>query len=501
MKICKLSGSTAIALVLFCSTAQAITPEEVWENWQAFATSGGNEITIGNTAKNGNVLEVTGLVAKSANGGGSTTGTIDKLSFTDRGDGTVEITMSESIPFEMTMPPGGEGVSAMKMVIVQQGLSLIASGTTEATNYEFSAPTSSVKVTDMKSASGEALDTTVDVVLSGSSGKYVVEKTGEVSKLDSAFGATSMDVSIVANDPEADSTFKGTMTFADVKSSSKGGFVGAELMKEMVSALNAGFTTDTDLSFGATAMDFDMTEAGAPTKILLTATGGGFDVALAKEGMSYGTSLNGLDLSLTGANIPFPEVKVSMAESAFNFAMPISKGDAPQDFSVLTKLVDLKVSDDIWGLVDPAGTLPRDPATVIFDAKGTAKLLADIMDPAAQAQTGSVPGEVNTLDLTQVLVKAVGAEIAATGALTFDNTDLVTFQGMPAPTGKINVDIKGVNALIDNLIAMGLVPEDQAMGARMMMGIFARPGEGPDALVSEIEFKDKGIFANGQQLQ
>jgi hypothetical protein len=159
------------------------------------------------------------------------------------------------------------------------------------------------------------------------------------------------------------------------------------------------------------------------------------------------------------------------------------------------------VSDDIWGLVDPAGTLPRDPATVIVDAKGTAKVLADIMDPATQGQPGSVQGEVNTLDLTQLLVKAVGAEIAATGALTFDNTDLVTFQGMPAPTGKINVDIKGVNALIDNLIAMGLVPEDQAMGARMMMGIFARPGEGPDALVSEIEFKDKGIFANGQQLQ
>ena len=72
---------------------------------------------------------------------------------------------------------------------------------------------------------------------------------------------------------------------------------------------------------------------------------------------------------------------------------------------------------------------------------------------------------------------------------------------MPAPTGNINVTIKGVNALIDNLIAMGLLPDDQAMGARMMLGMFARPGAAPDELTSLIEFRDGGLFANGQQLQ
>jgi len=58
-----------------------------------------------------------------------------------------------------------------------------------------------------------------------------------------------------------------------------------------------------------------------------------------------------------------------------------------------------------------------------------------------------------------------------------------------------------VNKLIDNLIAMGLLPEDQAMGARMMLGIFTRPGTGPDEVTSVIEFKDGGLFANGQLLQ
>jgi hypothetical protein len=39
------------------------------------------------------------------------------------------------------------------------------------------------------------------------------------------------------------------------------------------------------------------------------------------------------------------------------------------------------------------------------------------------------------------------------------------------------------------------------MGARMMLGVFTRPGAGPDEVTSVIEFRDGGLFANGQQLQ
>ena len=50
---------------------------------------------------------------------------------------------------------------------------------------------------------------------------------------------------------------------------------------------------------------------------------------------------------------------------------------------------------------------------------------------------------------------------------------------------------------------MGVLPEDQSMGAKMMMGMFGRTVEGAeDTLTSQIEFKaDGGIFANGQQIQ
>ncbi|MFM7446009.1 MAG: DUF2125 domain-containing protein, partial [Tabrizicola sp.] len=70
------------------------------------------------------------------------------------------------------------------------------------------------------------------------------------------------------------------------------------------------------------------------------------------------------------------------------------------------------------------------------------------------------------------------------------------------PLGEANVSITGATALIDGLIATGLISEDDAMGARMMMGMFMAPGAEPDSLTSKIEAKEGfAIFVNGQQIQ
>ena len=108
---------------------------------------------------------------------------------------------------------------------------------------------------------------------------------------------------------------------------------------------------------------------------------------------------------------------------------------------------------------------------------------------------------MQSLDIPALQLTIGGAEFTGKGALTFDNTDKTTFQGMPAPTGTIDLKLVGGNGLLDKLIAIGLIPQAQAMQGRMMMGMFARPGDGPDTLTSTLEFKNKGFFANGMQLQ
>jgi hypothetical protein len=502
-----LVSSTALALIFTATGAvAAVTPEEVWDSWQAFSTAAGQELTVGSATRNGDTLEVKGLVVTFNDDlGGSFSASLDTLNFKDNGDGTVAVTMAESYPMSLAFPKGDEGPSLIKLTVVQPGLAITAGGTATDTKYDFKAPTVSVTLDEVKDQDGAVMETEATLVMTDTAASYLVARSGETTALDSNFTAKGLALnlsgkdSITAGEGGGEGTV--TLSLADIAGATKGNFLGAEIMANMATALNDGFTTDSSMSFGAMTLAVNVTQATGPTVVNATASGGGIVLGVDKTRVNYGTSLKGATITVSGAEIPFPEIAVAFGEYAFNVLMPASKSDTPQEFSFLTKLVDLTVSEDVWGLFDPAATLSREPATLILDTKGTGRWLQDIMDPNLQTEGVEPPGELTSLDLTQLLVKAAGAEVGATGAVTIDNTGATTFQGMPAPTGQVNVTIKGVNKLIDNLIAMGLLPEDQAMGARMMIGMFTRPGAGGDEVTSLIEFKDGGLFANGQQLQ
>ena len=94
--------------------------------------------------------------------------------------------------------------------------------------------------------------------------------------------------------------------------------------------------------------------------------------------------------------------------------------------------------------------------------------------------------------------------MAGSGAARFDNTDLVTFGGFPKPSGTLDLTVKGANALIDRLVGIGLLKDQDAMGARMGMGMIAKPAPelGEDALKSHLEMTDEGqVLANGIRLR
>jgi hypothetical protein len=500
-----LTCSSAIALVFIASGASAdVTAKEVWDSWQAMLTSAGQELTVGNTTDNGGVLEVTDVgVTYKDDLGGSASVSFDKMTFTDNGDGTVTVTMPETYPVQMAFPTEADGPGSMKLTVVQPGMTIVAGGSATETSYDFSAPTVSITLDEVTDESGKVLDTEADMEITGATAKYLVSRDGDKTLLDMSYASKGLvlNVSGTDNSEGSGSQGRGTLSLADLTGTTKGNFLSADMMANMAAALNAGFTMDTAFSFGAMTADLDITEASGPTKLAATATGGGFALAMDKTRMNYGTSLNGAKFTVSGAEIPFPQVELAFAESGFNLLMPVTKSDTPQDFAFLTKLVDFTVSEDVWGLFDPAGSLSREPATVIVDLKGTGFWTQDIMDPSVQMDGAEPPGQLNSLDLVQVLAKAAGAEVTAAGGLIFDNADLATFGGVPRPDGKITLGIKGVNQLVDNLIALGILTEEDATGFRFGLAMFARPGAGPDELTSEIEFKEGGLFANGQRLQ
>jgi hypothetical protein len=188
-----------------------------------------------------------------------------------------------------------------------------------------------------------------------------------------------------------------------------------------------------------------------------------------------------------------------MDNLSFTLVVPVV---APEggDYQIAMNLGNLVVGDAAWAMFDPSGALPRDPANLSIDVAGKAKMdLPALMDAESTGATAPDP-EPLSLDLRDLAIKVAGAALTGTGSFTFDNS-MLAMGGPPMPIGAADLRLEGGNRLIDGLIAVGLMTQEDAMGARMMMAMFGVPG-GEDVLTSKIEAREGGsIFVNGQQIQ
>lgn len=494
MKPWKLAGSTALVALVAANAALAeVTPEEVWQNWQDFYASSGSTITTGSAERDGDTLVVTDFKAAVDTPANKSETTIAEIRLRDLGDGSVEVTMSEEAALSSTSPAiDGAPANGASGVIKMPGLVGTVSGTAEEMAYAFTAPSMEVLLEPTEDGAPVGK---VGVLLSDIATTYQLTGPAEAKLMDGSFEAASAAINLEVKDDT--STLVGSLNTADVSGEMTGNFAGIE-EQEAANAFAKGFALDMSLAFGALNYDFDITDESGPAKLTGGSEGGSFQVAMDAARMLFAGGGKNVTATFSGAQLPFPEVKLSYAESGFNLTMPLSKAETPQDFSFLAKIIDLQVSDEIWGMFDPTGALPHDPATIVIDTAGKALLKSDLMTSAEGAPPDA---ELHALEVKDLQARIAGAELTGRGAFTFDNTDLTTYEGVPAPTGKIDLKLVGGNTLLDKLVAMGLVAEEQAMGARMMIAMFANPGAGADELTSVLEFKDKSFYANGQQLQ
>lgn len=82
-----------------------------------------------------------------------------------------------------------------------------------------------------------------------------------------------------------------------------------------------------------------------------------------------------------------------------------------------------------------------------------------------------MPFQPENVTINQFALDMIGAKAELTGELTIP-------EGTGMPVGKVNGTFTGVNDLLEKLANMGFMPQEQLMGARMMIAMFARPAEG-----------------------
>ncbi len=492
-------GAVCVAALMAGGVAHAdVTAAQVWADWKSqMSLYGEDGVSIGAEETSNGVVTVRDVSLRFSDPEVTFESALGDLSFHEQSDGTVRVTMDESYPITIT---GADGV-VINVMVTQSNLEMVVSGDPDAMNYALTTDQYKIAlvhvedgdvrffgdvelaandvqasyattVGDMRETSYEGsiglLDLLVDFKIPGGGGDYVTA----AAKYNGMTLAGDMTVPLDADFNNPDSMIMDGFAVA-------GGYV----------VQSADFVVDIDAEGDQFAASGSTGQAS-------------FTGEMNNDNLAYEASVTDLAMTAQTSEFPMP-IEISLAEYGLGFAMPTGVTGESADFGISFDLVDLSISDSIWDLFDPGKALPRDPATLQIGLAGTAKALYDLFDPMQAAQMDSVemPYELETLTLETLNIDALGVKVTGDGDFTFDNADMRTFAPMPAPEGKATVKISGLNALLDNLVNAGLVPADQVMGPRMMMGMFMQ-NTGDDQMETSVEVTANGeVKVNGNRVR
>jgi hypothetical protein len=495
----------AVALAAAGAAQAQVTAQGVWDSMKAQMVTPGSGVTVGSESLDGGVLTVTDFAVNSTGEDGATfTMTVPQIVFTENGDGTVSVTGSETIPLNIATPAdaaAGTEAGEVALTVSQPGLVTTVSGTPEAMTYDFAGPTLAVTL-DSVTEAGAEVPAEASFTLNDLSGSYTVE-VADMRNVDYSAEVSSVDVLVDITNPDDGSQVNLSGQIAGLSSQAVMALPLDMAAVDPDALLASGFSLVGGYTAGASNFTFDVAGGDTPLNGTAGTEGGATRFSLSGDGMAYDARATGVAIQATSPAMPFP-ITASLAEYGVNALIPLAQTEAPTDWALGINLTDLALNDEVWGLFDPQALLPRDPATVVMALSGTATLFADLTDPAQMAaieQGGTPPGQVDSVSIDDLNISVAGAQVTGTGAFTLDNSDLTTFPGVPRPEGTAEFQINGLNALIDNLVNLGLVPQEQVMGLRMGLSLFATP-VGEDQLQSRIEATADGqLLVNGQRLQ
>jgi hypothetical protein len=227
-------------------------------------------------------------------------------------------------------------------------------------------------------------------------------------------------------------------------------------------------------------------------------------VALVENQLSYTMASTAADFFLRHADLPFP-IALAMARISTHLTVPLGADTTPKAYALRLDLSEFVIPERMWSIFDSNTVLPRDPATLTIDLSGSAKVLVDLFtsDFTKNLKTdASLPVEVQDLALERFHLSGAGTKVTGVGAFRFDNSDLLTVQGIPRPEGQLDIEIDGVYGLMDRLIEIGLIQKSEAVGVRMMLSMLTVPGSANDVLKTRLEVTKEGHFiVNGQRLR
>ncbi|SFC64795.1 DUF2125 domain-containing protein [Tropicimonas isoalkanivorans] len=498
MKQWIMGGVSVVALVTAANASWSLTAQQAWESWQSAAERYGQTMTSSGEATMDGKLTVSGVTLTAEFDEMTVVGTLGDIVFDEQDDGSVDITVPDTIPMTVNgIDEAGDKLD-LAMTVTQTDATMTGTDAGSGASFDYAAPSMQLTVDDFKvndqDVPMDLLLSLDDVEWNDTSGDA---EPGSVATELSAAGST-FDLSM--DDPEGDGTIKLNATVKDITSRSSGRNMAPDPDGDVGKMLADGFASAGEATYGPVTFNLDLDDGTETMTANGSMTGGNAVFSLDADQMRYDVTYEGLEVTASGGQIPVPELTAQIGRSATTFEIPTQPKDTAAPFAMRIALEDLSVGEEVWSMVDPAGVLPRDPATLVLDLTGAGRWTVDIFDEQAM-MSAETPGELESVTLNALELSIAGAELTGEGAFTFPDAAEATPAEMQRPEGTANFKLVGGNALIENLSKVGLIPAEQLMMVRMMTGMFAKPGEGPDELLSEISIDGKGtILINGAPL-
>jgi hypothetical protein len=483
----------ALAAVALPAGAQ-VTPEQVWAHWQQTAQAYGTTLTAGSVAREGDTLVISDIRTGNAAMPDAAASPIGWIRLQELGDGTVRMTAvpEQTVTVTGTAPDGTP--LDMSYVLASDALVGTISGTPERLDHRITAD--ALRASVPLPADGSDDPAQIDLALTGVDVAYATETNGAATVEGAAASAT---LAIDATDDE-DSTIVAAAALSPVRFSLESAPARAgEFLIPM--ATRSRLTAEAD----AGTLDVTMTSADQRTVTTTGRTGPMRVTSTSADGqVDYAWRATDMETAVRNASLPEP-FTIRLGESSGTFAMPFGQIGQPGPWRLALAWRDLDLGSTLWQRIDPAGAFAHGPLTLALDLGGTLRWTADIFgDPAAAETLEGAPFAVDSLRIDAL--ELVGGDATLTGSGAFDIAPgaLESMQGFtpgagPLPvSGRLDLAGAGINGLLDSIVAAGLVPAQDMLGVRAMIGMFAVPTGEDDGLTSALEITPEGkIVVNG----
>ncbi|WBU63865.1 DUF2125 domain-containing protein [Paracoccus aerodenitrificans] len=538
-------SATALGLILSATPVVAeITPESVWEQMGRYFEANG--FTVENAAldESGDTLTVRDFRVRQQVPDSDLQISFGDMVLTDNGDGTVSLNMSDeaagTILMQVPVPPeedavqaadgaaeaadedvaaaptedaaeapadpATEAVAEMETRPVEVAFTLKVPGDSTTISedgaayvYDYAFPSLEVSLDRLQVEDEEPKEDLGRLTVTEIKGTDRIQEDGPLT-LHQDVTAATMAIDFAFEDEDVSFTTSMKAAGIDVISDlivPEGSNMGADI----VAALGSGLDISGKTEIGEFQADFDVVNKtgeseGAGGKASWDSQDLAVDFGLSGDELRYAGSAGvfSVDANLASSNMP---IAYSADSAKFDVAIPVAAKPDPQDFHANYGFQGLELSESLWSMFDPQAALPRDPASLDVDIDGQAILNMNLLDPEAM-EASTTPGQVKLLNINNIALSMLGADAKITGRL--EGTE---GSNLASPVGTVSGRFEGVNGLLDKLASAGLIPEEQMMGARMMLMMFAQPdAENPEVLTTELEFREGGaVFANGQQVK